>query len=256
MHGQPSNKVINIGKLKSACGNCSLHELCLPFGLNETDIGMLEKIIKNNWPLKRGEHLFHQGDPFHSLYVIRSGAVKVYSISEDGSEQISGFLFPGDLTGMDAISADQHHSCAKALETTCYCQIPFVQLEELAGKLPSLRHQLLRLMSKEIVSEEDLLMQLGKKTADERLASMLLCFSSQFQERGLSATEFNLSMSRNDIGNYLGLAVETVSRIFTRFHEKGLINVEGKYIQINDIQALEDIIDSSLTNIDSNPRSA
>ncbi|MCK4711135.1 MAG: fumarate/nitrate reduction transcriptional regulator Fnr, partial [Gammaproteobacteria bacterium] len=240
MPGQNYSKVVNISRLKAAFENGGLHELCLHIGLDEADIGKFEKIIRIKPPLKRGEYLFRQGDSFHSLYAICSGAVKVYSISNDGSEQISGFLFSGDLTGMDAISTEQHHSCAMALETTSYCEIPFVQLEELAGKLPSLQHQLLKLMSKEIVSEEDLLMQLGKKTADERLASMLLCFSSQFLERGFSATEFNLSMSRSDIGNYLGLAVETVSRIFTRFHEKGLINVEGKFIKINDIQALED----------------
>lgn len=256
MTSQKYNKVVNIAKLKVACENCGLHELSLHIGLDEAETGKFERIIKSKRSLKRGEYLFHQGDSFHSLYAICSGVVKAYSISNDGSEQITGFLFSGDLTGMDAISAGQHHSCAKALETTSYCEIPFAQLEELAGQVPCLQHQLLRLMSNEIVGEEDLLMQLGKRTSEERLASMLLWFSGKFRERGFSATEFNLSMSRSDIGNYLGLAVETVSRTFTRFHDKGLINVEGKFIQINDIQALEYIVDSSLARIGSNPRSA
>ena len=257
MHGQNINKVVNISQLKAACENCGLHDLCLPIGLDESDLGKLEKIVKRKQPLKRGEYLFHQGDSFHSLYAIRSGAVKVYSVSDDGSEQISGFLSPGDLTGMDAISTELHHSCAKALETTSYCEIPFSQLEDLAGRLPGLRHQLLRLMSKEIVSDEDLLMQLGKKTTEERLASMLLGLSIKFRDRGYSATEFNLSMSRGDIGNYLGLAVETVRRTFTRFHDRGLITVDGKLIKINDIQALENIVNpDSASVVDSGSRIA
>jgi CRP/FNR family transcriptional regulator len=224
MHGQNINAVVNISQLNAACENCGLHDLRLPIGLDGPDMSKLERIVKMKKPLKRGEHLFHQGDSFYALYAIRSGSIKVYAVSEEGSEQFSSFLFPGDMTGMDAINTERHHSSAKALETTSYCKIPFAELEDLAGELPSLRHQLLRLMSKAIVSNESLLIQLGKKTAEERLASMLLSFSTRFRETrfretkfretGFSATRFKLSMSRSDIGNYLGLAFETVSRVF------------------------------------------
>jgi len=234
-----------------------MYGLCLPIGINETDMAKLEKIIKRKQPLKRGEHLFSQGDSFRSLYAIKSGSVKIYSIANDGSEQVTGFLLPGELAGMDAINTEQHNSGAKALETTSFCEIPFIQLEELAGQLSSLRHQLLRLMSKEIVKEEEMLMQLGKKTAEERLASMLLNFSARFKERGFSPSEFNLSMSRNDIGNYLGLAVETVSRLFTRFQEQELIHVKGKYIHLINIQDLGELAGlSTVISNDNNPKTA
>lgn len=256
MTNQNLNKVVNLNLLKAACENCSMHGLCLPIGINESDMDKLEKIIKRKQPLKRGELLFHQGESFHSLYAIRSGSVKIYSIADDGCEQITGFLLPGELAGMDAINTEQHYSYAKALETTSYCEIPFTQLEDLAGQLPSLRHQLLRLMSKEIMNDELMLMQLGKKTAEERLASMLLSFSSRFKERGFSASEFNLSMSRNDIGNYLGLAVETVSRLFTRFQEQGLIKVKGKFVRLSDMETLGKLAGLSANNKEINPKRA
>ena len=256
MLNHESHKVVNLNQLKAACENCSMHGLCLPIGVNEHDMLKLEKIIKRKQPLKRGGYLFNQGDSFHALYAIKSGSVKIYSIADDGSEQITGFLLPGELAGMDAINTEVHNSCAKALETTSFCEIPFTQLEELAGQLPSLRHQLLRLMSKEIMKEGEMLMQLGKKTAEERLASMLLNFSARFKERGFSYAEFNLSMSRNDIGNYLGLAVETVSRLFTRFQEQKLIHVKGKYIHLADIQALGKLAGLSAEHSIGNPRTA
>ena len=233
-----------------------MYGLCLPIGIHEKDMARLEKIIKRKQPLNKGKHLFNQGDAFHSLYAIKSGSVKIYSIADDGSEQITGFLLPGELAGMDAINTGQHNSYAKALETTSFCEMPFAQLEELAGQLPSLQHQLLRLMSKEIVKEGEMLMQLGKKTAEERLASMLLSFSTRFKERGFSPTEFNLSMSRNDIGNYLGLVVETVSRLFTRFQEQGLIYVKGKYIRLIDMQALGKLAGLNTAGNNSNPKTA
>ena len=181
MPNQNLNKVVTLNQLKTACKNCTMQELCLPIGISEPDLDSLEKIIKRKQPLKRGELLFSQGDSFNSLYAIRSGSVKIYSIADDGNEQITGFLLPGDLAGMDAINTEQHHSYAMALETTSFCEIPFTQLEDLAGQLPSLRHQLLRLMSREIMNDGIMLMQLGKKTAEERLAAMLISFSVRFK---------------------------------------------------------------------------
>lgn len=234
--------VITLNKIKVACQSCSLYQLCLPLGLEGNDLDRLDNIIKRSHPLKKNQILFHQGDPFQSIYAVRSGSVKTYTIADDGSEQITGFYLPGELVGLDAISDDIHPCTSKALETTSYCEIPFSQLEVLSGELPSLRRQLLKIMSKEITHDANLLMLLGKKTADERLASLLISLSTRLKSRGFSATEFNLSMSRNDIANYLGLAVETISRLFTRFQEQQLIKVDGKFVQIMDPDSLRDMI--------------
>jgi len=251
------NKVISLSQIKLACKNCSLHQLCLPIGIGEEDMERLEQIITRRRPIKRGEHLFNQGDRFRSIYAIRAGSIKTYTVSDDGSEQVTGFHLPGELVGLDAVINDQHPCGAKALETTSFCEIPFEQLEHLAGELASLRHQLLRIMGKEIVAEQDLLMLLGKKTAEARLATFLLSLSGRFKERGFSAVEFRLTMSRNDIGNYLGLAVETVSRLFTRFQEQGLVIADGKSIQLRDLDALRALAGlCSGGDRDRNPNSA
>jgi CRP/FNR family transcriptional regulator len=234
----PESNIVSLSQLKVACGQCMLSELCLPIGIDGEDLEQLDQIIHRSRPLKRGEHLFRQGDAFRAIYAVRSGSLKTYTVSDDGAEQITGFFLPGELVGLDAITAERHPGSARALETTSFCEIPFDQLEDLSGRLPSLRKQLLRLMSKEIVRDQDLLMLLAKKTAEERLAALLISLSTRFRERGFSASEFNLSMARNDIANYLGLAVETVSRLFTRFQEQGLLQANGKHVQILDLPAL------------------
>jgi len=242
MTAKNDNKVIPLSKIKIACESCSLHSLCLPLGLEGNDLNKLDNIIRRSHPLKKGVGLFHQGADFQAVYAVRSGSLKTFTVADDGSEQITGFYLPGELVGLDAISDNQHPCTAKALETTSYCEIPFTQLEALSGELPSLRRQLLRIMSKEITHDANLLMLLGKKTAEERLASLLLSLSTRLKNRGFSETEFNLSMSRNDIANYLGLAVETISRLFTRFQEQKLIKVEGKFVNILQIDKLKNMV--------------
>lgn len=240
------NTVINLSRIKIACKNCNMHELCLPRGIEGSDLEKLETIIQRKRPLKRSEHLFHQNDAFHSIYAVLSGSIKTLTLSDDGHEQITAFYFPGELIGLDAINHNRHPSSAKALETTSICEIPFDQLETLSMQLPSLHHQLLRLMSKEILHDEDMLMLLGKKTAVERLATLLLNLSRRFETRGFSPSEFHLNMSRNDIGNYLGLAVETISRLFTRFQEQGLLEVSGKHIRLLNIAELQKLVSSNM----------
>ncbi len=233
-----SNKVVSLSEIKLACKNCSLQQLCLPLGISESDLDRLEQIISRKRPIRRGEHLYHQGDRFHSIFAIRTGSLKLYTISDDGSEQVNGFYLPGELIGLDGVTQVSHPSTARALETTTVCEIPFQRLEDLIGELPSLRHQLLRLMGREIHDDHELLMLLGKKAAEERVAAFLLSVSRRFKTRGFSGSEFRLSMTRNDVGNYLGLAVETVSRILTRFHEQGLLTADGKLIKVHDTTAL------------------
>lgn len=233
-----SDKIVSLSSIKQACQGCSLQQLCLPVGISDQDLEMLDSIIKRRRPLSRGNHVFRMGDEFTALYAIRAGSVKTYTITEAGGEQITGFHLPGELVGLDAISTTVHPCGARVLETTSVCEIPFDHLEDLSGRIPSLGRQLLRIMSREISADTELLTLLGKKSAEERLASLLLSLSTRYRERGRSAREFHLSMSRNDIGNYLGLAVETISRLFTRFQNQGLISVQNKFVRLEDMDAL------------------
>lgn len=235
-------KVISFENIRIACKSCSLVTLCLPMGLEPDDVEKLDNIVKRNRPLHRGDHLFREGDGFNYLYIVKTGSVKTYAPSEDGGEQVLGFHLPGELIGLDAIESARHHCSAKVLETSAVCEIPFTQFEELSTVIPSLQHQMYRLLSREIGHDEEMLTLLGRKNAEERLAAFLTSLSSRFKRRGFSPSDFYLSMSRHEIGNYLGLAVETVSRLFTRFQDEKLLKVERKHIQLLDIDRLQGIV--------------
>ncbi|MBK1650169.1 fumarate/nitrate reduction transcriptional regulator Fnr [Rhabdochromatium marinum] len=232
-------KIISFENIRVACRSCSLNALCLPMGLSSDDIEKLENVIKRSRPLQRGEHLFYSGEHFHSLFVVKTGSVKTYTPSTEGGEQVLGFHLPGELIGLDAINQNFHSCSARVLETSAICEIPFQRLEELASNLPSLQHQLYRLLSKEIVEEAEMLMLLGKRSAEERLAAFLVSLSQRLGKRGLSTTDFHLSMSRHEIGNYLGLAVETVSRLFSRFQDENFLSVDRKHVKILSMPGLE-----------------
>ncbi len=233
--------VININSIKAACKDCSLRELCLPLGLAEPDLSALDKLIKRRRTLKKGEALYRFGDPLKSLYALKSGTVKTTGLMEDGRVQVTGFYMPGELLGIDAINTDQHPCSAEALEAAEVCEIPYQALESLAHQIPGLQHQLFRVMSREIVRDEQMLMMLGRMTAEERLAASLLNFSRRQARLGMPANEIRLTMSRQDLGDYLGLALETVSRLFSRFQEEGLISVHGRQIRIVDSKRLQSI---------------
>ncbi len=156
----------------------------------------------------------------------------------NGRDQVTGFYFPGEFIGLDAIHHDQYQSTAKALESSSVCELPYDSLQDLGSQMPQLQLQLLTRLSKELSGDKSLMLLLGKKTSDEKLATYLLSLSRRFQERGFSASDFQLSMSRGDIANHLGLAVETVSRILSRFQEDGLISIAGKAISLRDMDKL------------------
>jgi CRP/FNR family transcriptional regulator len=238
MPTRKSEKVVSLKDIKVACGECSLNEICLPVGVDGADLNRLDSIIDRKHPLSRGDHLFRNGDRFRSLYAVRSGSLKTYATSAHGQEQVMGFLLPGELVGLDAIADGCHPLSAKALETTSICEIPFTDLASLSEQLPTLQHQLLRIMSKEIRDDEHNMLVLGQKSAEERLAAFLISLSNRFRRRGFSPNQFNLSMSRGDIGNYLGLALETVSRLFTRFQNENLLRVDRKHIELLDRERL------------------
>lgn len=227
-----TSKIINLNPVKLACSDCGLYQLCLPVGIEQGELELLDRIIKRRRPIRRGEHLFQVNTPFKSIYAVHSGSIKTYMPTEDGNEQITGFHLPGELLGLDAISTRRHPCAAKALETTSLCEIPYEKLTDLANVIHSLQNQLLRIMSQEILHDHSLLALLGKRSAEERLAALLVSLSERYRQRGFSPTELILSMSRNDIANYLGMVVETVSRLFTRFQEEGILHVDRKRVRI------------------------
>ncbi|MFP2767831.1 FNR family transcription factor [Oceanisphaera sp. KMM 10153] len=220
------------------CQDCSISQLCIPLGLNSDELDELDNIIERKKPIQKGQQLFKAGEELRALYAIRAGSIKSYTITEQGDEQITAFHLAGDLIGFDAINTGNHPSFAQALETAMVCEIPYEVLDDLSGKLPRLRQQIMRLMSHEINGDQQMILLLSKKTAEERLASFLCALSSRFSQRGFSAREFRLTMTRGDIGNYLGLTVETVSRLLGRFQKNNLIEVDGKYIRIVDLPEL------------------
>lgn len=240
--------VIKLSELKSHCQNCSLYDLCLPMGLDSGDLDKLDNVIKRRQSVNKNNFLYRMGDTLKSVYAIRSGSFKTYLTNPDGTEQILGFSLPGELLGMDAISENEHSCSAKALETSNVCEIPFERLESLARDIPNLQHQLLRLMSKEIQQDQNLLLLLAQMPAETRLASFLLGMSERLSKRGYSSNEFNLSMSRGDIANLLGMAVETISRLLSHFQEEGLLEVERKHITILDLNRLRELANHTATN--------
>jgi CRP/FNR family transcriptional regulator len=220
------------------CHDCSMATLCIPFTLNTTELDQLDEIIERKKPIQKGEAIFKSGDPLKSLFAIRSGTIKSYTITEQGDEQITGFHLAGDVIGFDGIHSQFHQSFAQALETSMVCEIPYTTLDDLIGKMPKLRQQVMRLMSNEIQTDQEMILLLSKKNAEERLAAFISNLAKRFGSRGFSPREFRLTMTRGDIGNYLGLTVETISRLLGRFQKADLIEVKGKYITILDIDAL------------------
>ncbi len=213
--------------------------------LADAEIEHLDNIIQRKQVLKKGEFLFKAGDKFDAIYAIRSGSIKSYTIGSDGTEQLTGFHLPGEMVGLNAVSTETYPSFGKALETSLVCNIPFDRLETLARDLPGLQKQLFRVMSGEIRDEQELMMLLSKKNADEKFAAFVMNLSARYRRRGLSDKEFYLSMTRSDIGNYLGLAVETVSRLITRLSKKGLIEIKDRYLRIVEHDELSSLAGTS-----------
>jgi len=221
------------------CGNCRLNTICMPVSLHVDDIDRLNNIIQRGKALSKGEYLFRANDPFNAVYAVRSGAIKSMLLSENGDEQITGFYLPGEILGMDGLATNVHSNSVIALETSSVCEIPFQQLEELSVQLPSLQRHFLQLMSREISQEQKMITLLNKNKAESRIASLLLSISARNSSRNLSATSFILPMSRSDLGNFLGLTIETVSRTFASLQQKQLLQVNKKEIIICDITALQ-----------------
>jgi len=227
--------------LKVACSNCNLRELCMPTGFNADEMKKLDEVVEKRRRVKQGELLFNSGDVFTSLYAIRTGFFKTCVTSEDGREQVTGFQMAGEIIGMDGIVSDYHNCNAVALEDAEVCVMPFSDVEQLSRELPGLQRHVHKIMSREIVRENSVMMLLGNMRAEERLAAFLLNLVQRLHARGLSQSELVLRMTREEIGSYLGLKLETVSRAFSKFSEEGIIEVKQRYVKIVAPEALKKI---------------
>ena len=227
--------------LKSACSNCSVLELCLPLGLTGPEIERLDTLIVQRFKVKKGATLYRAGDPLRSLYAVRIGSFKTSVLSVDGREQVTGFQIPGEMLGLDAISTDLHACNAVALEDSEVCPIHFAHLEKLARELPSLQHNLNKILSREIVRDHDMLMMLGNMNSDERLAAFLLNWSQRLNTRGYSSSSFVLKMRREEIGSYLGLRLETICRGIAHLRDQGLVEISGRDVKILNMDGLKQL---------------
>lgn len=230
--------------LKKACANCSLRELCVPGDISPSDLEQLDTIVATRRRTKKGATLFKSGDEFRSLFAVRSGFFKTLVSTSDGRNQITGFQAPGELLGLDGVSTEHHSVDAVALEDSEVCILPYPDLERIARDFPPLQHQLHRVMSREIVRENDVLLLLGSMKAEERVAAFILNISERYKRLGYASGEFVLRMTRQEIGSFLGLKLETVSRIFSRFQGQSLIEVNGKSIKILQPKMLRQVINS------------
>ena len=233
---------MSIDSLRSHCVTCSMRTLCLPVALTEIDIAELEALLGNRTKLKKGDALFHNGAQFTSLFAVKLGSLKTTVLSDDGREQVAGYHMPGDLLGLDGMGEDRHGCEAVALEDTEVCVLPFVRIEELARRVPALQHNLHRFLAREIERDHKVMLLLGSMRAEERLAAFLLNLSERYKARGYSSTEFVLRMTREEIGSYLGLKLETVSRLFSKFQEEGLVMVAGRSVKIIDMPILKQLV--------------
>ena len=227
-----------IAQVKTQCSSCHLRDLCLPCGMGDIDLTRLDGLGFTRRRIKAGDTLYREGDKFQYLYAVRSGTLKSSLMLSDGREQVSGFHIAGELVGLDGVAQGKHASATMALEDTEVCAISYTALTELAISTSGMQHIVSRLMSREILREHTLMMLLGSMNAEERLAAFLLNLSQRYAARGYSATEFHLRMSRAEIGSYLGMKLETVSRTFSAFQQQGLLEVDKRHIRIRDLEQL------------------
>jgi len=234
--------LMNPQTMKVACSNCNLRELCMPVGLTQEELNRIDEVVGARRKVKRGATLFRNGEEFTSLYAIRTGFFKTRVASEDGRDQVTGFQMAGEVIGLDGIVND-HHSCdAVALEDADVCVMPFDRIEELSREVISLQRHVHKIMSREIVREHGVMLLLGSMRAEERLATFLLNLVQRLHARGFSKSELILRMTREEIGSFLGLKLETVSRTFSRFSEEGIVEVKQRHVRILNTDALRDIV--------------
>ena len=230
---------IDLARLRASCAECALGQLCLPAGVGDEDLRLLDEIVRSRRPLDSGATLFATGSVVRALYVVRGGALKTFSQDPSGNEQVLGFHLPGELVGLDGLSSGQHACSAVALERSTFCELPFEELDQITQRIPGLQRQLMKVASRELIEDHRHLVMMGRRQAQERLAIFLISLSDRYAVLGRPADLLHLPMSRYDLANYLGLVVETVSRLFTRLHDQGILEVERKSVRILDRARLD-----------------
>ena len=231
--------------LTSQCATCSFYELCTPVTLENGEFELLDAVERQSRRIKKGEYLFHAGEEFSSLFAVRTGFFKTTVTLQDGRDQVTGFFMSGEMMGMDGIGMNRYSCDAIALEDSEVCELRLENLEEAGRRAPKINTHFFRLFSNEIVRDQSVMLLLGNMRAEERLAAFLLNLSQRLQHRGFSASDFILRMSRDEIGSYLGLKLETVSRTFSRFVEEGLVQVKQRHVRILNTAGLRSIVNAS-----------
>lgn len=237
---------MNNETIKVACSNCNVRELCMPIGLSIAELSRVDELVTTRRTIKRGTSLFRNGEKFTSLFAIRTGFFKTCVTTEDGRDQVTGFQMAGEIIGLDGIVNDQHTCDAIALEDAEVCVLPFDRIEEISREVNALQHHVHKIMSREIVREHGVMLLLGSMRAEERLAAFLLNLVQRMQARGFSKSELVLRMTREEIGSYLGMKLETVSRAFSKFSEDGMVEVKQRHVHIKDAEGLKRIVNSQL----------
>lgn len=246
MHNCAMSDHLTVPQQRSSCTTCSLRELCLPVGLTDEEIEYVGNLTNHKLKVRRGEYLLRAGADFRSLYAVKNGSFKTCTLRVDGRQQVTGFYMTGELLGLDAISPEKHTCDTVALVDSEVCEVPFAKLEEIGRSIPSLMSQFHKIMSREIVQDRGVMMLLGSMRAEERLATFLLNTSTRLARRGYSSVDFVLRATREDIGSYLGLKLETVSRSFSKLQEEGLITVNNKHVTLHDLDKLNRMIGNAL----------
>lgn len=231
-----------------ACSQCSLVELCLPKGLTHEELEVFERTVHPKKPLKKSEYLYRAGEPMNSLFTVKTGAFKANIDSADGEENIVGFFLPGELMGLDGIASGEYQCDIIALSDAHVCQLPYHEFQNISERFPVLREEILSVSSNNMTTAQKMLFFIGKRPVEERLAMFLIGLSQRFGARGLSGLRFQLSMSRHDIANYLGMAPETISRQFKRMQDQNFISINNRDITIIDLASLRTTIASSMKN--------
>ncbi len=239
-----THSAFDLNQVRRQCARCDLRELCLPAGLGSDDVDRVDQMVADRTSLAAGDTLYHAGSPFRALYVIKTGALKTQVVSEGGELQVLGFHLPGEIMGFDALATERHQCSAEALEASSVCRLPYVELERICSTVPGLQRQFMRLVSREIGDDHDHVAMMGRSQAISQLALFLHSLSKRQERLGRSPDQLTLSMSRSDLANYLGLVLETVSRLFGRLQDMGLIEVRRREIKILDIAGLKQLGDS------------
>jgi CRP/FNR family transcriptional regulator len=239
---------MNPNSIKVACSNCNLRELCMPMGLNDDEMKRIDEVVATRRKIARGETLFRNGEKFNALFAIRTGFFKTCISSEDGRDQVTGFQMAGEIIGLDGIVSDQHTCDAVALEDAEVCVMTFDRIEELSREINALQRHVHKIMSREIVREHGVMLLLGSMRAEERLAAFLLNLVQRLHARGFSQSELVLRMTREEIGSYLGLKLETVSRTFSKFVEDGIVEVKQRHVRILNTDALKLLVNPQVCN--------